>query len=215
MEKPNVVRQPGEIVMHRKDIRVRESSLFTYEIASGDMRFITLNERTLFLRNDPDNGPVMRGEICDLGPDCYADLSQVLLEYAVSCEGCRDHERAGELVACTGERLGRILARRLFQDAPELPVIDQVCGAFDFILHSMGADHRMEQGAGNVRYELVGCPLLDTAERTGFVRGLVAARQGFIALCDSMLNTLAPEWTMVRPTASQAGAPLAEIVLHY
>ena len=201
--------------MRLKDLRIRESSLFTYVIASVDMHFSAVNERTLFLRNDPDIGPVVRGEICDLGPDCHADLGQVLLEYALSCEGCQDHDKASDLIECTGERLGRILATKLYQDAPDLPVTDQVCGAFEFILHSMGFQVQVEKINHSIRYDLDCCPLVETAERTGFMRGIVTARRGFITICASMLNVLAPEWTLVHPNHDQAEDPLVEIVLHY
>ena len=73
--------------------RVREAQLFTYAIASSELRYSAVHERTIFLRSDPD--PIVRGEICDSGSDCYANLSQVLLEYAMSCECCQD-EAPGE-----------------------------------------------------------------------------------------------------------------------
>lgn len=198
-----------------RNLQVRESRLFSYTIASADLWYSAINERTLYLRNDPEIGPVLRGEICDLDPDCHADLSQVLLEYGLSCQGCQDRDRAGELVECTGERLGRILATRLFQDAPGLPVVEQVCGAFEFILQSMGFPAQMEQAPGSVRYDLACCPLLETAQETGLSLGLVTARRGFVALCTSMLKALAPGWTMVKPAAGQVDGPFAEIVLHY
>ncbi len=198
-----------------KNLRIRESRLFTYVIGSADLWFNAVNERTLYLRNDPDIGPVVRGEICDFGPDCHADLSQVLLEYALSCQGCQDQDKAGELVECTNERLGRILATKLYQDMPGLPVIDQVCGAFEFMLQSMGFQARMEQTADSIRYDLACCPLEETAQKTGLMHGIVTARRGFIAMCVSMLETLAPGWTMVRPAACQVGDPLVEIVLRY
>ncbi len=198
-----------------KNLHVRESRLFTYTIASSDKWFSAVNERTLYLRNDPDFGPVMRGEICELGPDCHADLGQVLLEYALSCEGCQDPNKADELVECVGERLGRILATKLYQDSPDLSVMDQVCGAFEFVLQSMNLPAQSEKTANYIRYDLVCCPLVETARKTGLMRGIVPARRGFIAILVSMLNSLAPQWTMVHPLASQAHAPLTEIILHY
>jgi hypothetical protein len=206
---------PGDPVMALQPLRVRESCLFSYMIGSADLWFSAVNERTLYLRNEADGRPVLRGEICDLGPGCYADLSQVLLEYALSCEGCQDNPNAAELVECTFERLGKILAKRLFQDSPDLPLLDQVCGAFEFVLRSMNRQPEIEQSAHRIRFDFSCCPLLETAEKTGFSRAFVAARRGFVALCTGLLAGLAPGWALVSPTLDHLEDSWSEIVLHY
>ena len=90
-----------------------DSPLYTYEIASGDMRYIEINERNLYLRRDPSLGLILRGELPGCGAGCYADLSQVMLEYAMTCEGCKSPQEAAEYVANFGKRLGEILAQQL------------------------------------------------------------------------------------------------------
>jgi hypothetical protein len=201
--------------MLQQPFSIRETQLFTYVVASGDMRYIPISERTIYLRNDPDLGPVVRGEIGDCGPVCYANLSQILLEYTMSCEGCQDPVQAGELVECIGERLGKILAARLFQDMPDLAVQDRVSGAFSFVLRSMAVSYKMEHTPGSLRYALADCPLHTTARPLALTRRVPVARRGFVALCDSMLRTLAPDWVLVQPSQHEAGEPLGEIVLHY
>jgi hypothetical protein len=192
---------------------VREAQLFTYAIASSELRYSAVHERTIFLRNDPD--PVVRGEICECGPSCHANLSQVLLEYAMSCEGCQDRGAAGELVACTGERLGHILAARLYQDTPDVPVTDRVSGAFRFLLQSMGGEFTEEHLTNQLRYTLTRCPLHTAAQQTGLARAIPTARQGFIALCTSLLHTLAPDWVLIHPAPSADGDPLVAVVVAY
>ena len=64
--------------------------LLSYVIASSNMRYIEINERDIYLRDDPQLGPVLRGEIPECGADCHANLSQMLLEQAMSCDDCRD-----------------------------------------------------------------------------------------------------------------------------
>ncbi len=196
-------------------LSVRETSLFTYLIASADMHFNAVNERTIFLRNDPERGPILRGEICDLGPGCHADLSHVLLEYALSCEGCQDQSKAGELIDCTSERLGRILATRLYQDTPDLSVAEQVSGAFQFILQSMGTEftqHTLENG---LRFDLAHDPLRATAQKRGLSLGLAVAHQGFVTICESMLDSLAPDWTLIRPAKRAINAPIEDVLLQF
>ena len=192
---------------------VREARLFTYEIASADMRYEAINERMIYLRNDPGLGPVVRGEICEYGPDCHVDFSLVLLEYAMSCEGCQGQIGARELVECTGERLGRILAARLYQDMPGMPLKDQISGAFAFVLRSMRAEFQIEQVDNRLRYALAVCPLHVAAQAAGLTRWIAVAQGGFVALCTSLLQALAPEWVLVEPSKRGTGDPLTEIVL--
>lgn len=194
---------------------VREIQLFKYVIASADMWYNAIDERTIYLRNDPELGPVIRGEVCGCGPGCHANLSQVLLEYAVSCKGCQDKDKAGGLVECAGERVGRILAARLYQDAPEDHPEAQVAAAFQFILRSMGVPFEVTQTPGLIRYQLAFCPLHETARRNGLVSGIPPARRGFVAICESMLANLAPDWQLTRPDKFTTAAPLLEIILQH
>ncbi len=201
--------------MFPQPVVVREAHLFTYAIASAEMRYNAIGERAVYLRSDPVSGPVVRGELVGCGPGEYADLSQVLLEYALSCEGCQDQARAGELVTCTGERLGKILATRLYHDAMPVPDADRVSGAFQCILRSMAVAYTVERGANGIRFEFACCPLHDTALKTGLSRGTAIARRCFVALCASMLQTLAPDWVLVQPSARASDDPLREIVVHH
>lgn len=193
--------------------RIRETRVFTYVIASADMWMSENNERCLCLRNDPEMGPVVRGEIDGMGPQHHANLSQVLLEYAMSCGACHDRDQVNEAVECTGHRLGSILARKLYQDT-ELPSpIDRICGAIEFILLSMDARFEATIAPDRITYQFPDCALTNTAHGAGLACGLVVARRAFIAICESMLGQLAPDWVMLHPTVDEASQPLTEITL--
>ena len=60
--------------------------LLSYKIASSNMRYIEINEREIYLRQDPQLGIVLLGEVPFCGPDCNANLSQMLLEYTMSTQ---------------------------------------------------------------------------------------------------------------------------------
>ena len=200
-----------------KTLRIRETNLFTYTIASAEMRYIPIGERTIYLRNDSAIGPVLRGEICEHGPDCHANLSQILLEYAMSCEGCPDYEKASEMSECLGERLGRLMAKKLYQGDTllDFSMIEKVRSAFEFVLHSMGNQFQVEHTNNQIHFYFTSCPLAETAQKTGMLRSIVPARVGFIAICASMLNTLAPQWTLEEPRSQQANDPVTKIILQY
>ena len=190
---------------------VRETQLFSYTVASGDMRAIDVNQRTVYLRGDAAGLPVMRGEVPGCSADCHANLSQVLLEYALSCQGCQDQAQAGELVACTMDRLGRLLAARLYQDAPAAVADERVARALRFVVASLDVPFVLERTPRSLRFELARCPLHTMAAQTGLSRGLSTARCGLVALCASMLQALAPDWTLTQPVRTDDG-PIIEIV---
>lgn len=194
---------------HPADVR-----LFTYTIASGDMRFIPVNERIVFLRHDPQVGPIIRGEIAGCGPECHANLSQVLLEYALSCAGCEDLRHAGELVDCTGERLGRIVGTKLLREMPTAAITERVTGTFSCLLRSMGVAFEMRSASSGLHYSFVACPLRQAAQQTGLGQALASARRGFAAICAGMLHIVAPDWKVTQPARHESEDLLLDIFLH-
>ena len=195
-----------------RDLTVRETNLFSYVIASADMRYSAVNERSVYLRNTPA-GPVIRGEISGLDSRCNADLSQVLLEFSLSCEACQQLDKAAGIVDCTAHRLGRVLARKLFQDLPHIPVIDQISLASEFVFQSADTKYHFESTPVSITYRLTGCPLWAKAPRIGIAPVIMIARQGFITLYSSMINTIAPNWTTTAPIDYPVEPSFLEITL--
>lgn len=195
---------------------IRETRLFSYTIASAEMRYIPIGERTIYLRNDATRGPILRGEIGEHGVDSHANLSQILLEYAMSCEGCRNSDRAAEMSECLGDRLGRLVTKKLDQNGSlaEQTMPEKVQQVFAFILHSMDIQYQIEHKDNQIYFYLANQALDDVAQHAGLSRGIVPARMGFVAICSSILNTLAPEWKLQNPTAQQIQTtPIANIVI--
>jgi hypothetical protein len=200
-----------EMMMPERMDEIQDTPLFAYVIASADMRYIEINERQIFLRKDPLVGYLVRGEIPGCGAGCYADLSQIFLEYTLSCEGCRDRPVAEESSAHFGQRLGRILANRLAQDSPDSPSIDRLTGALECLLNSMNVPYDLEQMENRLYYTLSYCPIRESAQATGIKRGESIAQRGFTALCESLVRDIAADWTVLKPSAIETDQPLLEI----
>lgn len=196
-----------------KKATVKEALLFSYVVASADMRYIEESEREIRLRIDPNLGPIVRGEFSGCGPGCYADLSQIFLEYAMSCEGCKDHQMTEEAITGFGDRLGSVLGARLRKSEDESPPIDRLSGAFTCVLNSMNVPFKEEQGEGSLHYILEHCPLCESGSKTGLGREMVVARTGFAAFSESLVRSLAPDWVVLTPTASEPVDTLLEITL--
>ncbi len=192
---------------------VRDTPVFSYVIASGEMRYIEVNERNIYLRDDPLVGPVLRGEIPGCGPGCYADLSQMFLEFVTSNEGCKDQNEAEAATIHFGQQIGKTIAAKLSQHVPGVPTIGQLSHAFECLLNSMNVPYTVERTTANLRYTLAYCPLRESAINTGFNCGVPTAYLGFSALCESMLRDLAPDWKLLQPSAQNFEDPLLEIAV--
>jgi hypothetical protein len=190
-----------------------DSPLYTYVIASGDMRYIEINQRNVFLRRDPNLGLIFRGELPGCGAGCYADLSQVLLEYAMTCEGCKSPQEACEYVAGFGRRLGELLAKRFSEDYSALPAEERLHTAIEVLLKSMVVPFSRQVSPQRLEYNLEYCPLCETGSSSGMQRELSMARYGFAALCASLVSFLAPAWKVATPTLQDAEQALLSIVL--
>jgi hypothetical protein len=192
---------------------VKDAHLFSYPLSSGDMRFIQVNERMIFLRNDLELGPVMRGEISGCGTSCFADLSQIFLEFGMNCEGCRDEKSAeGEMIAF-GEHLGISLAYELRKYIAKQPPIEQLAGAFAVVLNSMDVPFSEQRSADKMHFTLAHCPLCAAGDRLGLNREMALARLGFAAFCASLVGRLAPGWQLLKPTLRNQDEDLYEVVV--
>lgn len=198
--------------MVKTDDDVQEAHLLSYIIASSDMRYIQINEREVYLRHDPDLGLVIRGEVPGTGPDLNANLSYMLLEFSMSCEDCRDRIMTAESAERFGEHLGQVFIAKLYQEAPEVFTADQLAGAFEIILNSMGVAFKKELTDKQLRYDLARSPLHEAAGKTGLVLQVAMAQRAFVAMCKSILRVMALDWTLAQPTEPESEAPLLQIL---
>jgi hypothetical protein len=194
-------------------LEIQDPPVFSYVIASADMRYIEIGERGIYLRHDPDAGLVFRGEISGCGPGCFIDLNEILLEYAMSCEGCREQSVASEEVVRFGEQLGEILVANTYPDITELSTTEKLSSAFKAILNSMSATYTEKRKADQLEYSLECCPLSECAKMTGLSRSIEMADLSFTALCKSLIKALAPNWVLVQPTENGTNIPIYKIVI--
>jgi hypothetical protein len=191
--------------------KASDTPLFNYTLASADMRYIEIGERLIYLRTDPLRGTVLRGEIEGCGSACHVDLSQIFLEFTLSCEGCRQKDVMEEALVYFGERLGKLLASRLYPQDDSTPTLDRLTGIFACVFTSMNLPFSLDQEVGSLHYQFNKCPFCDNEQFAGFFRSLEMARLGFISLCESILQNLAPGWILVKPTRQDISNPLLEV----
>jgi len=193
--------------------QIQDAHLLSFVIASADMRYVEVNERDVYLRQDPELGLIVRGEMTGCGPDCYVDLNQILLEYALSCEGCKDHVIAEETADHFGRRFAKALVAKLAADGSENEPLDSLATIFECILRSMSVPFEVDRQAGVLRYELDDSPLHQAAKGRALNLGLPMARRAFITLCDTVVETLTPEWELSQPIDRAADKPILVVEL--
>lgn len=193
-------------------LEIQNSPVFSYPLASGDMRYIEIGEREIYLRSKLETGMVFRGEISGCGSDCFIELNEILLEYAMSCEGCREKNTAGEEVSCFGEHLGKILAVHIQDAIADMTVEDKLAYAFKCILNSMSSKYSEIISRARLEYSLDCCPLRECARDSGLNRSVEMAQISFVALCQYLVESLAPDWKLIEPIG-ESDTPIHKIII--
>ena len=194
-------------------MELQEAPLLSYTLASADMRYIETGQRDIYLRDDPVAGPVYRGEIPGCGPGCFVDLSEILLEYAMTCEGCKEEVTAPEEAVRFGAQLGGIIVTNTLQDREDLSTTEILSAVYNIVLNSMRATYSVEVKDDRLVYTLDCCPLRECAKNTGLGRSVQMAHLSFAMLCINILEEIAPGWRLLEPSASDTHLPIHKVVM--
>lgn len=191
----------------------RDTPVFSYTLASGDLRYIEIGEREIYLRQIPTKGKIFRGEISGMGPEYYINLSEILLEYAMSCEGCSRAELASEMLTHFGDQLGQIYLQKVHQQSSDQEAIENLSTAITCLLDSMDAKYNENTQPGKLEYILECCPLSECAKDTGLNRSVEMAYLSLITLFNTVISGVSPGWELVRPSAVEINIPLHRILI--
>jgi hypothetical protein len=129
----------------------------------------------------------------------------------MSCEGCKNPNVAEKSVISFGKHLGNNFVPSLQLDDSGLPSFENLSIAVKCILDSMNASYTSESGLKYMQYTFEHCPLHETAQASGLMRGLFAARMGITTFIDYVVQLLEPEWLVLLPTQIDPSKPLLEI----
>lgn len=192
---------------------VKDTFLCSYSIASKEMRYTEICSRDIFIRVDPKRGPIIRGEIsgCDRGG--FADLSQIFLEFGLSCEGCKDPKVAEKSVVRFGQHLGSIFVPTLHLVNSPISGFEKLRVALKCILNSINIPYTSNYSLEYIQIIFDKCPLKVAAQATGLNRGLLAARMGMFTFIDTVVQLIEPEYLLVPPSVWDSSQPLLEILV--
>jgi hypothetical protein len=195
------------------NLEILNAPLFSYVLASADMRCIDIMEREVFLRRIPHAGLVFQGEIPGCVPDSAVDLSQILLEHAMSCSGFQEQSEAIEAATQFGERLAEVLLATTSDTITNLPPKEKLSSAVNCILNSMCASYSEHSKEGLLEYSLENCPLRECSASNSIRQRVDLAHLSFVALLKKLINQLAPDWVLTQPSSEKPGSPIQNILI--
>lgn len=187
--------------------------LLSYVVASGDMRNIPINDREVYLRIDPELGLILQGEVPECGFECHANLSQILLEYTMSCEDCHNRGSTAKNADQFGERLGNQLVTKIYGDNAVTSEIAQVSELMEIILNSMDIAFQTDHKVDQLQFDLAQCPIHRSAGSLGLNLWVASAHRAFVALCSYIISTLASDWVLLNPSKPETDVPLDTILI--
>jgi hypothetical protein len=175
--------------------------LGSYVIASADMYYSEQDRRVVYVRDDPENGFQIWGEIPTSGSISAVNLCEILLEYAMTCNAMCDPSQAVRQMEIFGDRLGRMLACHIRDTMPVEKTTHLAACGLECIIESLGVNFTVEQDEIELRFILDSCPVSTTAERTG-LRHVKLARDGMKCLCHSLTHAIDPDLIVNTPVES-------------
>jgi hypothetical protein len=202
-----------DVLMAAASREIRDEILFIYRIASGEMKYIEVNEREVHFRSDPQTGSLIWGEIPGCGESCNADLAQMILEYAMSCEACDDAAITEGLLNVFGKRLSESLAARIQQIAPTETALERAVRALECIHLSMNVPFSVERDNDEIRCRLDLSPLSEAARRTGIGGRLELAYRALYALYQGVAQTVDPGLSIRLPASPHLVDTVLELTL--
>ncbi len=170
--------------------------IYGYIVRSGWPRDIPMYERTIYLDGDPNIGFRLWGKVVD--ENNTNDLSEILLEDALSSELPGDGSASEQVVDGFGDAFGNSLARHIVEQTPTLSAEQRASLALKSILSSLNAPYTVETVAGNLQYRFAHCPLCDAAKRTG-IQEVKLAHHGLNAFLQDTIHAIAPNMHVRMP----------------
>nr|MBN1229526.1 formate/nitrite transporter family protein [Anaerolineae bacterium] len=177
-------------IMTTNTFEPQQLPLFGYVIASGDAYYTEMGQRMIYLEDEAHGGYHISAEMPGKGKATAVDLSQVLLEYAMTCHTSSSAQQAESMMRAFGKRLGEKIADHFTHSlSAETPSYRAVC-ALECVLQSLNAPYTVEEITNGVQCHLAVSSLEKAAEQSGMWAEIEMAQLGLESLCDTLSELL-------------------------
>ena len=169
-----------------------KSSIHEYRITSAEMRSLDQNTRMVVLERDASGILRISGEVPGCGEECRANLSDLILEFVMSCEGCGDSEVLEQYLDSFCGKISKAILLETGGTNPE----DHLHSSIETIFASMNGEHTMPENLTEGLYGFNHCPICSASKRTGIQRGLASAHRTFYRLCEDTILASSTDFAM-------------------
>ena len=118
----------------------------------------------------------------------YASLSQVILEFIMSCESCSDPIVLDVYIDTFSTKLSNAIVLQTEEPDPDA----HLTSALECIFSSMGGEYVVSERSPDGTYGFKECPICAASKRMGIQRGLKTAHRTFVKLCQETVHSISP-----------------------
>lgn len=174
------------------DLAVDKEKILTYPIASYNVYGTAEGERTIYLRDDMENGIKIFGEIPKQGQQSTINFAELLQELAISIDtpGQKETGKGRLEKLCT--TIGDALVEHIDQILPDKGQMYKAAYAIESILRSMEAEYIHEGMKNGMRYELIRCPLCAAERKSGTLNENNNAHYALDFICRHVISKIDP-----------------------
>jgi len=195
-------------------------ALFGYIVASADMFYSEVNQRMIYLDGIEKGALRVVAETPAVGGASAVNLSNILLEYAMSSKAQGDLTQAYRQMDAFGKRLGEMIAVQVIRAMPAETPARKAALALECVFTSLNVPYSVDETDNELRYSLDLCPLCAVEEQTGLGE-VELGHHGLSALCRSLVRALGPELGIRLPAAPHSDhlfavtRPLEPVTVRY
>lgn len=161
-----------------------KSLLYEYRITSKEMRSLDQNIRRIYLGVNEDGLTVVWGEVPGCGEECNTNLSELILEFIMSCEGCKDPDVLDQYQEIFCSKISNALSDQLQTVDAE----NQLRSLFEILFASMEGEYAIPEDMRTSPLGFERCPICVASTRMGMQRGLDQAHGTYFKLIQQLVQ---------------------------
>jgi hypothetical protein len=162
------------------------------------------NERTVYLKGDPETGYSLYGQIPGTTEASAVNLAEVLLEFAMTWSAPGDPSEARRQMQVFGGHIGEALATESARVKPLNGGLGRAAVALEDVFRSLDASFACCQTKSVVNFQLDQSPLRHAAEVTGLEQEAELAQHAYNAICQSLVGAIDPDLLVQLPGGHNA-----------
>lgn len=166
--------------------------IYSYQVSSAEMYYAELEQRDIFVWDDPVIGYRIWAQVHGQGEESRIDLCQIMLEYSAYLRSWCDKDESTWNMENFGMHLGHLMAEQFRENPPGVQPVNPGACALSCLLESMHFQIGMEKAGNALCFNLATAPMDEAIAEVG-EKGVELARQGIQAICRGLVQEVEPQ----------------------